>query len=51
MTEPDESELARNRALINEAEAIARDLRETTPDPFPESAEADEADQVAEEGG
>ncbi|WP_433261818.1 hypothetical protein ACQPZF_27855 [Actinosynnema sp. CS-041913] len=41
-SEPDEPDLERTQQLIDEADAIARDLRETTPDPFPESEEATE---------
>ncbi|MBB5957118.1 hypothetical protein FHS29_003711 [Saccharothrix tamanrassetensis] len=40
--EPDERQLERTQQLIDEADAIARDLRQTTPDPFPESEEAEE---------
>ncbi|RKT55391.1 hypothetical protein [Saccharothrix australiensis] len=38
--EPDERQLERTQQLIDEAEAAARDLREKTPDPFPESEQA-----------
>ncbi|MEV0675533.1 hypothetical protein AB0I60_03325 [Actinosynnema sp. NPDC050436] len=33
MTEPDQADLERTQRLIDEAKDIARDLRETTPDP------------------
>ncbi|GAA1337282.1 hypothetical protein [Saccharothrix algeriensis] len=41
LPEPDPKDLERTQHLIDEAQATARELRETTPDPFPDSDRAE----------